>query len=868
MHIKFLKHGAGSARKATAYVLAERDHKDEVRADVQVMRGDPEQVAQVADSLPFVWRYSSAVIAWAPGDNPTDDQVNQVLDDFERVAFAGLEPDRYSWTAVKHVEEDGTPHLHVLAARVDLATGKSLNPAPPGWQRDFDPVRDYHNQTHGWNRPDDPALARDLRMSAAELRGALSDRKNAKELITEYLKQGMDDGLIASRADVIAALEDAGLEINRQGKNYISVRTGPDDKPLRLKGAIYDADFQPQRLAAAPTLEDGRRPANHREPDERALADAQRQLTAAIERRSRFNRGKYRNPEKEPDQLDRIDGNPSDRRIQQQQGSVNGTSERDIQNHDQGPGRPATESRERSRYDQRGDRQSSPEPTPEPSPLAPDNDPDLFSHLRRSLRSDAIAGPADHHTNRRTATGAPELEPGPEPVTDIRDRGQRERSRPVPDIAAQADRDDWLHRWAERSRQAISQVVDKTGEYYERIKSAAIESARKLTERVREARERFASFMDGAREQFSQADHQLVTAGTGLEQAARAAERGQPALSQSTATLERSTDRVIRVMKTNRADELETFKRSINLTEYAASQGYELDRKASSRTSHVMRQGDDKIIIATDQRDGHGIYFSVRDDNDNGSIIDFVQKRRGLNLGEVRKELRPWIGQDSYPVPEHQRQVKPEPTSRDQAQVLARYAAAEPIQEGRHAYLESRGLEPETLADRRFVIRQDAKGNAVFPHYAPAVGLVGFELKNEDFTGFSKGGIKGVWLTSNIENAEKIVITESAIDALSHAQIHQTGQETAYISIGGQPSPEQWHIIEKALRSAQDRRQAVFVATDNDQAGNALASRIAAIAPDGAHIERDAPTGKDWNDELQREIEQRQEKSKGWDMEI
>ena len=91
-------------------------------------------------------------------------------------------------------------------------------------------------------------------------------------------------------------------------------------------------------------------------------------------------------------------------------------------------------------------------------------------------------------------------------------------------------------------------------------------------------------------------------------------------------------------------DELEDFKTHINLTEYAASQGYVLDRKASSLNSVVMRhQGGDKIVIARGQ-DRHWIYFSVRDDTDNGTIIDFVQQRKGVKLGGVRQELRPWIG--------------------------------------------------------------------------------------------------------------------------------------------------------------------------------------------------------------------------------
>ena len=32
-------------------------------------------VAAVADSLDFEWKYRSAVIAWAPEDRPTDEQI-------------------------------------------------------------------------------------------------------------------------------------------------------------------------------------------------------------------------------------------------------------------------------------------------------------------------------------------------------------------------------------------------------------------------------------------------------------------------------------------------------------------------------------------------------------------------------------------------------------------------------------------------------------------------------------------------------------------------------------------------------------------------------------------------------------------------
>ena len=97
--------------------------------------------------------------------------------------------------------------------------------------------------------------------------------------------------------------------------------------------------------------------------------------------------------------------------------------------------------------------------------------------------------------------------------------------------------------------------------------------------------------------------------------------------------------------------ELEAFKSNIDLRQYAAAQGYQLDRKESWHGSAVMRSpAGDKIIIKRGT-DGHYVYFSVRDDQDNGSIVDFVQNRVRVSLSAVRKELRPWIGVPPVPVP-------------------------------------------------------------------------------------------------------------------------------------------------------------------------------------------------------------------------
>ena len=132
MMIKFLARGTGSAAAAADYLTREQNptppntNRTRIRSgsrkknleEVKVLRGNPHQVAEVADALQFEHKYTSGVIAWAPEDKPSDAQIGRVVDEFEKTAWAGLEPDRYAWAAVQHREAGKGVHVHILAARV------------------------------------------------------------------------------------------------------------------------------------------------------------------------------------------------------------------------------------------------------------------------------------------------------------------------------------------------------------------------------------------------------------------------------------------------------------------------------------------------------------------------------------------------------------------------------------------------------------------------------------------------------------------------------------------------------------------------------------------------------------------------------
>jgi hypothetical protein len=299
-------------------------------------------------------------------------------------------------------------------------------------------------------------------------------------------------------------------------------------------------------------------------------------------------------------------------------------------------------------------------------------------------------------------------------------------------------------------------------------------------------------------------------------------------------------------------DELQRFKSDIHFLHYAAERyGYQRDRRASSVSSHVLRHpaSDDKIVVRKDP-DGHWTYFSVRDDRDHGTIIDFVQQRgRHPSLGSVREELRSWLG-TPRPLPETLELPRrsPRASQRPVGEVFESARVTSTCD-----YLAARGLRPETLSDVRFAgtWRLDPRGNVLFPHRDESGALTGFEVKSRGFTGFAPGGTKTAWQSRACPGDHKLVITESAIDALSHHQLYRDA--AVYVSTAGAPSNTQMEQLGRLLAHLEPETT-VVAAFDNDEAGHKMARGIELLTRRLPHLyfSRDRPArAKDWNEILQ-----------------
>ena len=319
--------------------------------------------------------------------------------------------------------------------------------------------------------------------------------------------------------------------------------------------------------------------------------------------------------------------------------------------------------------------------------------------------------------------------------------------------------------------------------------------------------------------------------------------------------------------KAEAESELERFKTEIDLRVFAEARfGYVAESRAPGAHSAILRHADgDKLVVRRSARDGHWEYFSVRNDADHGSVIDFALRRLapGTNLGGVRMELRRFMGW-ARDHPESRRPPMPPSCQPDLAAIEQAYAEFE-IPADFWYLTSNRAIPIDILESGRFAgcIREDRYGNVIFPHFGRNGVLTGFEIRGPSRKGFAKGGLKGLWLSNQRREDCDIVFCESAIDCLSHAALFPAFYRR-YAAIGGRPSELQRELILGAIlamppASAQPFGY-VISAMDADYAGGELRDVIKAAWVDSKrndlHFFDPLPCGaKDWNEVLMKERE-------------
>lgn len=315
MMIRFFKHGQGSGRPAINYLLAEEvpgydSERKRIPGEVEirnplpeVLRGDAERTVHLIDSIARKWRYTSGVVAFATEDQPSEAELDAVMDGFERAAFAGLETDQYDCLWVRHVHK-GNVELHFIVPRTELYDGASFNIAPPRSESYFNAFRDYWNCLKGWASPNDPDRRRMLKPVFES-----KDRAEIRTAIREHIVAKIEIGKVRNHQDVLAALadlNDVGLEVKpprpskkipkKPATKVVVRRTGSvgTQETYRLEDRIFHEEWTADEYFHSENQRENRAGTRSvREPDHRRVEGLRRKLEVAVDRRAQTNRKRY-----------------------------------------------------------------------------------------------------------------------------------------------------------------------------------------------------------------------------------------------------------------------------------------------------------------------------------------------------------------------------------------------------------------------------------------------------------------------------------------------------------------------------------------------------------------------------------------------
>jgi len=297
MVIGFISHKGGGNRsgaRAIAYLLREDDFEKKGRNPLpEVLKGDPEQTAALIDSLEDYKRpYESGYLSFAESSDKVPPSLQQtIIERFEKVAFAGLEPDQYDCLWIRH-EDKGRVELHLITPRIELSTGKSLNVDPPGKSSRnlFNTFRLLVNTEYDLADPEEPGRRRllDLPKYIKKQRSAGRDVTDGREVIHEFIANRVEDGKILCKDDIAKALQKEGFK-TVSGKDYLTVINPETAKRFRMKGRLYEDSF---RSVQAIRGEDARGKEDIRESAER-IAELSAKVDRLVAKRAEYNRSKY-----------------------------------------------------------------------------------------------------------------------------------------------------------------------------------------------------------------------------------------------------------------------------------------------------------------------------------------------------------------------------------------------------------------------------------------------------------------------------------------------------------------------------------------------------------------------------------------------
>ncbi|MGL2544085.1 relaxase/mobilization nuclease domain-containing protein [Helicobacter pylori] len=239
MLVKFwgINQGGGDGDGSVNYLLNERVEQ----GTAKVLKGDANLTKSLLLSLT---QKHKACVGCLSFEEPDIDEnlKHELIESFETTLLTEKMQGRYNILWVEHTDK-GRLELNFVIPRIDLITQKAFTPYYHSADiTRIDIWKDYTNLKHAFTNPKDLEKQNTIQHHNTKT-------PQGKELLETYEKldkliQDNLGKLFNSRDDIINFLKANQCEVNRQGKDYISVKLPNEPKAKRLKGFYYHETFR------------------------------------------------------------------------------------------------------------------------------------------------------------------------------------------------------------------------------------------------------------------------------------------------------------------------------------------------------------------------------------------------------------------------------------------------------------------------------------------------------------------------------------------------------------------------------------------------------------------------------------------------
>ncbi|MEY9120681.1 hypothetical protein ABIA03_000291 [Bradyrhizobium yuanmingense] len=271
--------------------------------------------------------------------------------------------------------------------------------------------------------------------------------------------------------------------------------------------------------------------------------------------------------------------------------------------------------------------------------------------------------------------------------------------------------------------------------------------------------------------------------------------------------------------------EIEELREKVGCAALLEKDGWKVDLKESTRRAIKYRR-DTNIIIVIHQ--GRGWFDPLSPAK--GDVFSLAEHLGADGFVEAYDRVADVVGFVPC-APAWQRPASPKAL----ASIVKRWRHRFRPRPGSPAWLyltAERGLPANIVmhAVASDLLREGPQGSMWAAHSDSAGAITGWEERGPAWQGFATDGGKELF-RFGLQDAERICITEAAIDAMSLAAIEVARADTLYVSTGGGWSP----ATDVAMRRLAKRANAWLVAaTDNNRQGDIYADRVRAIAADAS----------------------------------